>query len=299
VGRTIRIESIVFWLSISIFATAGLAPVLLMGVESFRAGGKFSLDYYRQLASGVRFWSLLWNSISLAAVTSGICGLIGIPAGILFAKTNLPMKTAFLWLLTAPFVLPPYFIALAWARFATWTGWGISGWLFGFNGCVLVLATVFLPITILLTFSTSSSVDRRLEEAARLVSGWRGVVSRITFPLSSPGIVFSLVLVFLLAIGEFSVPSFLRYPVLPVLSFTEFAASYNFGAATAAAVPLAVIAFLGVIIELRLVRGRRYTFRSSGESLVIPLGRWRVPLTVMMSVVSSGAGRLAIERTIR
>jgi iron(III) transport system permease protein len=284
VGGTVRTESIVFWVSISIFAAAGMAPVLLMVVESFRPGGKFSLDYYRQLASGARFWSLLWNSISLAAVTSGICGLIGIPAGILFAKTNLPLKTAFLWLLTAPFVLPPYFVALAWARLATRTGLGISDWLFGFIGCVLVLATVFLPITILLTFSASSCVDRRLEEAARLVCGWRGVVRRITLPLSAPGIVFSVVLVFLLAIGEFSVPNFLRYPVLPVLSFTEFAASYNFGAATAAAVPLAVIAFLGVIIEFRLVRGRRYTFRGTGETLVIPIGRWTAPLTVMMSV---------------
>src|SRR2546427_3373488 len=90
-----------------------------------------------------------------------------------------------------------------------------------------------------------------------------------------PGILFSLVLVFLLAIGELSVPSFLRYPVLPVLSFTQFAASYNFGAATAAAVPLAALAFLGVLIESALLRNRVYTFRSTGRGLVIPLDRWK------------------------
>jgi iron(III) transport system permease protein len=93
------------------------------------------------------------------------------------------------------------------------------------------------------------------------------------------------VLVFLLAIGEFSVPNFLRYPVLPVVSFTEFAASYNFGAATAAAVPLAAIAFLGVIAEFRILRGRHYAFRSASPMLVIPLGRLRTPCIVIMSVL--------------
>src|SRR5207249_7894164 len=127
---------------------------------------------------------------------------------------------------------------------------------------------------VLLTFASSSNVDRRLEEAARLVSGWPGVLRRVTLPLSAPGILFSLVLVFLLAIGELSVPSFLRFPVLPVLSFTQFAASYNFGAATAAAVPLAALAFLGVLIESTLLRNRVFTFRSIRRGLLTSLGRW-------------------------
>jgi iron(III) transport system permease protein len=256
-----------------------------MAVDSFRANGTFTLDHYRNLISTARFWPLFWNSVQLAATTAGICGLIGIPAGVLFAKTNLPLKTVFLGVLTAPFVLPPYFIALAWVRLATRLGLGMSQWLFGFNGCVVVLATVFLPITVLLTFTASSSVDRRLEEAALIVRGWPGVIRQVTLPLSAPGIVFSVVLVFLLAMGEFSVPNFLRYPVLPVLSFTEFAASYNFGAATAAAVPLAGIALLGIVVEFMLLRHRRYTFRGIGRQLIIPLGRWKSPLVVLMCLI--------------
>jgi iron(III) transport system permease protein len=285
VDRTIRTEPIVFWFCVSAFAVAGLAPIAVMLVESLRANGTFTLDHYRNLTSSARFWPLLWNSVRLAATTAGICGLIGVPAGILLAKTNLPLKTAFLGVLTAPFVLPPYFIALAWVRLAARFGLGISEWLFGFSGCVLVLATVFLPISILLTFTASSSVDRRLEEAALMVRGWPGVIRQITFPLSAPGIVFSVVLVFLLVIGELSVPNFLRYPVLPVLSFTEFAASYNFGAATAAAVPLAVIALLGIVVEFMLLRHRHYTFRGMGTGLIIPLGRWKSPWVVLMCLI--------------
>src|SRR5882724_5234486 len=272
--RPVRAETIVLGLCVALVAIAGLVPIAVMAVESFRHNGHFSLDHYRELISSARFWPLFGNSIQLALATTTVCGLIGVPAGILFAKSDLSWRSGFMWLLTVPLVLPPYFVALGWARVVARIGTIASDWLFGFGGCVLVLSSVFLPITMLLTFASILNVDRRLEEAARLVSGWPGVLRRVTLPLSAPGIVFSLVLVFLLAVGELSVPSFLRYPVLPVLSFTQFAASYNFGAATAAAAPLAAIAFVGVLIESTVLQNRVFTFRNIGRGLLIPLGRW-------------------------
>jgi iron(III) transport system permease protein len=267
-GRTVRTETIVLALCIAVIAIAGLAPIAVMAVESVRHNGQLSLDHYRELISAARFWPLLGNSIRLALATTAVCGFVGVPAGILFAKSDLPLRSGFMWLLTVPLVLPPYFVALGWARVVARIGIVTSDWLFGFGGCVLVLSSVFLPITILLTFASILSVDRRLEEAARIVSGWPGVLRRVTLPLSAPAIAFSLVLAFLLAMGELSVPSFLRYPVLPVLSFTQFAASYNFGAAAAAAVPLAAIAFVGVLVESAFLRDRDYAFRSTGQNSV-------------------------------
>jgi iron(III) transport system permease protein len=266
-------------------AIAGLVPIVVMAVESVRPNGHFSLDNYRELIFAAPFWPLLGNSIRLALATTAVCGLIGVPVGILFAKSDLAARSGFMWLLTVPFALPPYFVALGWARVVARIGTIASDWLFGFGGCVLVLSSVFLPITMLLTFASILNVDRPLEEAARLVSGWPGVLRRVTLPLSAPGIVFSLVLVFLLAMGELSVPSFLRYPTLPVLSFTQFAASYNFGAATAAAVPLAAIAFVGVLVESAFLRDRDYTFRSTGQTLFISLRHWRSPLAALTAAL--------------
>ena len=282
-GRSVKAETVVLWLCVAVIAIAGLAPVVVMVVESFWHNQHFSFDHYRELISAAHFWPLFGNSIRLAFAITGVCGLIGVPAGILFAKSDLPLRSGFMWLLTVPFVLPPYLVALGWARVVAFIGQSASGWLFGFGGCVLVLSSIFLPITILLTFASSSNVDRRLEEAARLVSGWLGVLRRVTLPLSAPGIAFSLVLVFLLAMGELSVPSFLRYPVLPALSFTQFTASYDFGAATAAAVPLAAIAFAGVLAESAFLRGRDYAFRSTGQTLFISLRGWKKPLAALMA----------------
>jgi iron(III) transport system permease protein len=285
-GRTIRAETIVLWLCVAVIAIAGFAPIAVMAVESVRHNGYFSLNHYRELISAARFWPLFGNSIQLALVTTTICGLIGVPAGVLFAKSDLPLRSGFMWLLTVPFVLPPYFIALGWSRVVGHFGAMSSGWLFGFGGCVLVLSSVFLPITILLTFASASNVDGRLEEAGRLAAAWPRVLRRITLPLSAPGILFSLVLVFLLAIGELSVPSFLRYSTLPVLSFTQFAASYNFGAATAAAVPLAALACLGVFIESAVLQDRVFAFRSVGRGLMISLRRWKSLLVLIMGLFS-------------
>ena len=287
-GRTVRTETIVLALCIAVIAIAGLAPIGAMVVESVRHNGHFSLDHYRELISAAGFWPLLGNSIRLALATTVVCGFIGVPAGIFLAKSDLPLRSGFMWLLTVPLVLPPYFVALGWARVVARIGTVTSDWLFGFGGCVLVLSSVFLPITILLTFASILSVDRRLEEAARIVSGWPGVLRRVTLPLSAAGIAFSLVLVFLLAMGELSVPSFLRFPVLPVLSFTQFAASYNFGAAAAAAVPLAAIAFVGVLVESAFLRDRDYAFRSTGQTLFISLGAWKSPFVALIAALCFG-----------
>ena len=285
-GRPVKAETIVLWLCVAVIAIAGFAPIAVMAVESVRYNGHFSLSHYRELISAARFWPLFGNSIQLALATTLVCGLIGVPAGVLFAKSDLPLRSGIMWLLTIPFVLPPYFIALGWTRVVAHFGAMSSNWLFGLTGCVLVLSSVFLPITMLLTFASASSVDGRLEEAGRLAARWPTVLRRITLPLSAPGILFSLVLVFLLAIGELSVPSFLRYPTLPVLSFTQFAASYNFGAATAAAVPLAGLAFLGVFIESSLLQDRVFAFRSVGRGLMISLRHWKSLLALIVGLFS-------------
>jgi iron(III) transport system permease protein len=312
VGRAVGAEKLAWWFSLAVIAIAGIAPIALMTIESVWHGGRLSLDNYRQLTIAARLWPLLFNSVAIAGATTALCGLVGVPLGLLFSKSDIPGRFSLMWILAVPFVLPPYFMALAWTRLLVHMGFS-SQPLFGFGGCILVLTSVFLPITMLLTFASSSSVDRRLEEAARLVSPWTGVLRHITIPLSTPGVLFSFVLVFLLSIGEFSVPNFLRIPTLPVLSFTEFTASYNFGAATAAASPLALVAFAGAIVETALIRDRVFSFRSTGNVLkILPLGGWKTlsllvvvfwasvfVIAPLLALVSDGLSGPSIAEAIR
>jgi iron(III) transport system permease protein len=154
----------------------------------------------------------------------------------------------------------------------------LSAALFGFPGCMLVLASAFVPLVLILTITSLQAVSPQLEEAGRLAGRWAVVLRGVTLPLAAPGIALAAMLVFLLTTGEFGVPLFLRYEVFAVESFTQFSAFLDYGAATAAALPLVAVVVLVLGLEGALVRDKTYDLRpAAGESLVISLGRWRHP----------------------
>lgn len=263
-----------------------------MLIKSMSFNGHISFVYFTALFSSNREWVLLGHSFILSILTTLFATAIGMPLGILFGKSDLPFRRMFTFLFIIPLLLPPYVIAVSWfvvlgrdgflARVVGSAAAEItSSWLFGLPGCTLVLSSVFMPIVILLTMAYLKTVNPHLEEAARLSARWPTVLNEITIPIILPGIQLAAILVFLLTLGEFSVPMFLRYDVFPVESFTRFSAFYNFGAATAAAIPLALVTFLILMLERVFIREKSYELQASpgdGRALSIKLGsyRWRL-----------------------
>ncbi len=243
----------------------GLAPVAAMLVKSVVADGHFSLAAYSGLLSSGHEWRLVNHSFLLSTIVTLSATAVGLPLGILLSKTDLPFRRFFTFIFIIPLLVPPYITAVSWFYLLGKEGFltrhlspslaeAVSGRLFGLPGCVLVLFSTFLPVVMLLTMTCLRTVNPRLEEAGRLVAGWPGVLKGIVIPLILPGVLLAAMLVFLLTFGEFGVPGFLRYDVFPVESFTQFSAFYNFGAATAAAVPLAVVTFLIIGAEKLFLR---------------------------------------------
>ena len=281
-----------------IFGVAGVLPLCLMIGSSLRVNGGFSAGNYVEMLGNARTWILFRNSLGLASLTTAVAGLAGVTLGILVAKTDLPLSSALSVAFSLPLLFPPYILAVGWFEIlgrggivARWlgpaAGKATSQWLFGLPGAVLVLSSAFLPIVLLLTITYLRSLSPGLEEAGRLSSGWPGVIRRITIPLIMPGIILSLVLVFLLSMGEFGAPAFLRLSVFPVASFTQSAAFYNFGAATAAAMPVIAVVFVGLLTVKSVLHQKTHSFRWGGQRTLkrIPLGRTR-PL-VLMAVMAS------------
>ena len=277
----------------------GLLPILVMFARSVIVKGHISLTFYRGLLASGQGWVLIEHSFALSLLTTLLTTAIGLPLGILFAKTDLPFRRVFSVLFTIPLLVPPYITAISWFSLLGREGLlaqvlgpsaaqVTSAWLFGLPGYVLVLFSTFLPIVMLLTMTYLNTVNPRLEEAGKLVSGWLRVLKEITIPLILPGVLLAAMLVFLLTLGEFGVPTFLRYDVFPVESFTQFSAFYNFGAATAAAIPLAIITFLVLVVERIFLREKTYQLRPApdGEqSAGISLGssrKWLVALVGLL-----------------
>jgi iron(III) transport system permease protein len=264
--------------------------------ETVTANGVFDLRAYRMLlTSEGRLILLMGRSLQLSLSTASIATLIGVPLGVLLGKTDLPLRGSLTLLFTAPLLIPPYVLAVAWLSILGQTGvvggilpdtWSrrISSEFFGLWGCTFVLVSAFTPMAMLLTIAFLRTVNPRLENAARMVSGWSSVLLRITLPLVAPAIAFAAVLIFLLSLGEIGVPMYLRFQVYPAEILTQFAAFYDFRAATVAATPLLavtlVILGLQAGLHKQLVQIGRRT--PSGEMMQISLGPWRFPLLALL-----------------
>lgn len=279
----------------------GLLPLAAMLGKSIFVEGRFTLAIYEKLFANPRqYWTPIGHSLTLATLTAACVTLLGVPLGLLLGKTDLPLRRSLAVLLSIPLLLPPYIIAVCWfnllasdgllARvFPAGTAEPLSDALFGLAGCLWVLVSAFLPVVMILTMVYLHAVSPRLEEAGRLVTRWPAILRYVTLPLMLPGILFGAILAFLLALGEVGVPMFLRYPVFPVETLTQFSAFYDFGAAAAAATPLLAVTLLVLALERRYLREQTYRLRPTTprrQMLLVPLGRWRVPALL-------GAGLLA------
>lgn len=276
---------------------AGLLPVIIMISRSLVSDGHMSLAHYKSLLLSYRNWILLKQSLVLAALTTLISTGIGVPLGILFSRTDLAFRRLFAFTLAVPLLLPPYITAFCWflvlgregfifRHFGREVAGVTSSLLFGLPGCILTLSSCYMPIVVIIVMIYARTVNPDLEAAARIVSRWPRVLWHITLPLILPGISLAAILVFLLSMGEFSVPMFLRYDVFPVESFTEFSAFYSFDAATAASIPLILITIIVLAVEDLFLRESTFQLREAhGQAVPIRLRGCRWPLFCIVTLL--------------
>ncbi len=292
-------KRVTLYITIFLFAGIGLVPVIVMFFKSLFVGGGLSLENYGTLLQSKREWTLLFNTLVLAGTTTFITVLLGVPLGTLFSKTDLPFRRFFAVLFIIPLLIPSYILAVAWfycmgrsgivaSVLGEAAGIITSNFLFGFAGTLFVMVSALLPIVIILTMTYLRMVNQDMEEAGRLYSSWPVVLRKITLPLISPGIALGALITFVLTLGEFGVPSFLRFDVYSVESFTMFSAFYDFNSATAAALPLGIITIVVLIIERLFLRKKTFVSRTMGSEkkmLVVPLGKSKPYFLIGVSIL--------------
>ncbi len=282
------------------FALCALPTLYMLGISFIGAEGSFSLVKYRYLLTDVRQRDLLFTSTILGVGSALLATIVGAPLGLLLARADLSAKRFLRLALVVPLVIPPYILGLAWIYIGGSAGvvaqaFGrdlLSNWTYSLTGAVVILGTSFYPLTMLATEAAAHRINAPLEEAALLVARPYRVLSRITLPLIAPSIAAAALLTFVLALSEFGVPGLLRVPVFTTEVFTAFAALYDFGGATALAVPLLVVALIAGIAAKLLVGNRMITGRRTVRmGLPLTLGRWRVlamcafGLVLLLSVI--------------
>ena len=279
----------VFFFAISVMPLIYMLAVSLTGID-----GGFTFANYGGLLTEARQRELLMNSAMLGAATAAVATILGAPLGLLLARTELPAKRLLRLALIIPLVLPPYVLGLAWIYVSGSTGIAtqllgtdiLSDSTYSLAGAIAVLSIGFFPLAMLATEAAARRVDGRLEEAALLVASPRRVFERITLPLIAPAVAAAALVIFVLAISEFGVPSLLRVRVFTTEVFTAFAAQYDFGRATALSAPLLCLALIiAVALKLTIGEGLLTTRRSMHPGLSFSLGRWRAVALILIAIV--------------
>lgn len=277
-----RQERVVFVGAALALAVAAVLPflTLLLELAGSLAGGERGA-VLEPLASA-RLWRLLGTTLLRAgAVTVGALAL-GVPLGLIVARTDTPGRWPAFALHLLPGLLPPYLLALGWFHLFGRGGLvgnaASAGLLFGEVGAVGVQALAFAPVVTALCALGALGMDASLEDAARVVARPRRVLLRIVLPAAAPGIALASLLVFALALSELGVPMFLRVEAYPAAVFARLGGiDYAPGEAVALVLPLVVVALALLAAERRLTASRDYAvlgLRGAGRG-PLPLGGWR------------------------
>jgi molybdate transport system permease protein len=159
-------------------------------------------------------WTAFWLTIKLAACTTLLLVVIGLPLASWLAHTRFRGRKMVEAVLALPLVLPPtvlgFYVLMATSP-NSWLGSAyerFTGRLLPFSFAGILLGSVLfnLPFAVRPFTAALASVDRRWVEASLClgVSRWQ-TFWRVTLPLAWPGVLAGMILTFAHTVGEFGV----------------------------------------------------------------------------------------------
>jgi iron(III) transport system permease protein len=271
-----------------VVGAAMLLPVGYLGVRIFQEGAS-AWDEAR--TAGARD-ALARTALLSASVTAATVAL-AVPLAWLTVRTDLPFRRAWQVLLGLPLAIPSYVGA-----FTIVAAFGPRGMLrdalgveslpeiYGFFGAWLTLTLFTFPYVLLPVSAAIRNIDRSLEEAARTLGKSRArTFFSITLPQLRPSIAAGGVLVALYVLSDFGAVSLLRFDSLSRIIYVRYTTFDRGGAATLAAMLVALS--VAVIVAETALRGRgRYHARTAGRpAQIVRLGAWKWPALAFCALV--------------
>jgi spermidine/putrescine transport system permease protein len=230
---------------IAVFIVAPMLMILLYALT--RSGNstltfQFTLENFSKFFSDATFMRVLFTSLRIALLTTVFCLLIGYPAALFIANLPERKQTLMTLLLTLPMWINMLLKTYAWRGILM--NFDLASEAKVFIGMVYD----FLPYMIIQIHTAIAKLDRELLVAAQDLGAnrWKTFL-KVTLPLSVPGIISGITLVFLPAVSSFVIPKLLGggdYVLIGNLIEIYFlqAGDWNFGSAISLIMALIIIA---------------------------------------------------------
>ncbi|GAA0704012.1 ABC transporter permease [Paraclostridium ghonii] len=225
-------------------------PLILVLFFSFTVenGDKlvFSLENYKRLINPI-YLKVFLRSIILAGTSTIICLLVGYPVAYIISKAHISKRNTLILLFILPMWMNFLLRTYAWVAILGKNGilnsflglFGIEPVALLYTNFAILLGMVynFLPFMVLPIYTSLSKMDNDLINAARdLGANSFQVFTKVIFPLSLPGVISGITMVFMPAVTTFAISRLLgggKFMLLGDLIEQQFTVvgDWNFGSA--------------------------------------------------------------------
>lgn len=226
-------------------------PLMLIIYYAFTSKtGQFTFENFIWFFSTDTNIKNLFFSMGLGVVTTVICLLIGYPVALVLAKMKSSKKTILLLL----FIMPMWinFVLRAMAMKELLSVLGLFG-KYNYLNTVIGMVYDYLPFMILPLYTTLIKIDKSYEEAALdLGASPFKVFMSITLPLSLPGIISGIMMVFLPSMTCYVISdTFSNGKILIIGQLIElwFGDGSNWNYGSTIALIMLVIMYIGMLVS--------------------------------------------------
>lgn len=255
-----------------------ILPMGLIAVYSFMEHGnsiipfEFTLEHYINFFTDHDFLMILWRSIWIAIKTTLICLFLGYPVAYFITKTSEETQNLLILVITIPMWINMLVRTYAWIgllseggliqKILSLFGLGNRELLYTEGAVLLGMVYNFLPFMILQIQTSLSKMDTSLLEAsADLGANPVQTFRRVTLPLSLPGVINGITLVFLPSVSSFFIPKLLgggQYFLIGNMIENQFitVGEWNFGSA--------ISMIMAIIMMLLMMAVRKVEIRNKG-----------------------------------
>ena len=272
-----------------------LLPMLAVLSGALREPDGFSIRFIGNVLASTR---VLLNTLFVGAAATLLAVALGGGLALVLVRIATPGRAALEQLVILPLYVTPLLTAIAWSWLGSPRG-GILNMLgqatlgvptlvnlHSAGGVVFVAALAYAPVAFLLTAGALRAMDPALEDCARIHGASAAAAfARITIPLVLPAVLGAAILVFVQAIGLFSVPAVLGMPSGFYVAGTEIYRllnSYPARVGQAGAWGLVLLALTALLMWLQtVILNRRSYVTVSGKAFrpqILSPGRWGAAL---------------------
>ena len=198
-----RTWSIPYVIFLAIFV---VVPLILIMVYAFQSkSGGFSLENFERFINQPEAANTFIYSIGIALITTIICIILGYPAAYILSRIRLSTARVFVKL----FILPMWINVLV-RTLATVALFDFLRLPLGEGALIFGMVYNFLPFMVYPIYNVMQKMDHSLIEAAEdLGATPRQVFTHVVFPLSMPGVVSGIMMVFMPTISTFAISELL------------------------------------------------------------------------------------------